>query len=65
MIREVLHHPEPGERPKFTVREVVKIVYGRDIDLCQSCRQGLLLVVEKWTKDRASPPGFALLETAV
>jgi hypothetical protein len=65
VIREVLHHPEPGERPKFTIREVVKIVYGRDIDLCQSCKKGLLLVIEKWTKDRASPPGFAPLEMAV
>ena len=30
----------------------------RDIDLCQSCRLGLLLG-EKWTRDWVSPPGFA------
>jgi len=64
VIREALNHPDPGEKPKFTVRQVVKIVYGHDIDLCQSCKQGLLLVVEKWTRDRASPLGFALLQTA-
>src|SRR5210317_1521550 len=55
-MRKVLKHPEPGTKPKFTVREVIKIVYGRDIDVCQSCMKGALLVVEKWTKDRASPP---------
>lgn len=54
-IRKVLKHPEPGTKPKLTVRELIKIVYGHDIDLCQSCLQGTLLVIEKWTKDRASP----------
>ena len=55
-MRKVLKHPEPGTKPKFTVREVIKIVYGHDIDVCQSCKQGALLIIEKWTKDRASPP---------
>lgn len=64
-IRELLHHPDPGVKPKFTVREVIKIVYGRDIDVCQSCMQGALLVVEKWTKDRASPIDFGLQKWAV
>ena len=54
-IRKLLKHPGPGMKPKFTVREVIKIVYGRDIDVCRSCMKGALLVVEKWTKDRASP----------
>jgi len=64
-IRELLQHPDPGAKPKLTVREVVKIVYGRDIDLCPSCLQGALLVVEKWTKDRASPMAFGQLAMAV
>lgn len=64
-IRELLHHPDPGVKPKLTVREVIKIVYGRDIDVCTSCMQGALLVVEKWTKDRASPMAFEQLEMAV
>lgn len=64
-IRELLHHPDPGVKPKLTVREVVKIVYGHDIDVCSSCQQGALLIIEKWTKDRASPIKSGLLKTAV
>jgi hypothetical protein len=63
-IRGLLHHPDPGTKPTFTVREVVKIVYGHDINVCRSCMQGALLVVEKWIKDRASPMGFGQLEMA-
>lgn len=54
-MRLLLKHPEPGTKPKFTVRQVIKIVYAYDIDLCQSCMKGALLIIEKWTKDRASP----------
>lgn len=54
-MRKILKHPDPGTKPKFTVRQVIKIVYGHDINLCQSCMKGALLVFEKWTKDRASP----------
>ncbi len=62
----VLKHPDPGVKPKFTVREVIKIVYGHDIDVCQSCKQGALLKIEKWTKDRASPNDWSQrLNTAV
>ncbi len=64
-MRKVLKHPEPGTKLKFTVREVIKIVYGHDIDLCQSCMKGALLVIEKWTKDRASPPQMAGIDVAV
>jgi len=54
-IRKLLQHPDPEEKPEFTVREVIKIVYGRDIYLCPTCMKGVLLVIDKWTKDRASP----------
>jgi len=54
-IRKLLNHPNPGVKPKFTVREVIKIVYGSDIHLCPTCMKGVLLVIDKWTKDRASP----------
>jgi hypothetical protein len=54
-IRKRLKHPGPGMKPKFTVREVIKIVYGRDIDVCQSCMKGALLIIEKWTKNREPP----------
>ena len=64
-MRMVLKHPDPGVKPKFTVREVIKIVYGRDIDLCQSCMKGALLVIDKWTKDRASPPEMTGFNMAV
>jgi hypothetical protein len=64
-IRKLLQHPDPGVKPKLTVREVVKIVYGHDIDVCPSCQQGALLIIEKWTKDRASPIKSGLLEIAV
>jgi len=63
--RKLLKHPGPEMKPKFTVREVIKIVYGHDIDLCRSCMKGALLVVEKWTKDRASPPQMAGIDVAV
>jgi hypothetical protein len=65
VIRGLLKHPDPGPKQKLTVREVIKIVYGRDIDLCPTCMQGALLVVEKWTRDRASPPVFEKLKMAV
>ncbi len=65
IIREILQHPDPGVKPKLTVREVIKIVYGHDINVCQSCKEGVLLVVEKWTKDRASPIDIGLIKTAV
>jgi hypothetical protein len=64
-IRELLQQPDPEIKPKFTVRDVIKIVYGRDIDVCQSCMQGALLVVEKWIKDRASPIEPGQLKIAV
>jgi hypothetical protein len=64
-IRQVLRQPDPGTKPRFTVREVIRIVYGRDIDVCPSCMKGALLVVEKWTKDRASPGGIRKLQMAV
>jgi hypothetical protein len=51
----LLKHPDPGLKPRFTVREAIKIVYGRDIHLCSTCMTGALLVIEKWTKDRAPP----------
>jgi hypothetical protein len=54
-IRKLLNHPDPGLKPRFTVREVIKIVYGRDIHRCPTCMNGVLLVIDKWTKDRASP----------
>lgn len=64
-IRNNLQYPDPGEKPKLTVREVIKIVYGHDIDICQSCKKGALLVIEKWTKDRASPLANQGLQIAV
>jgi hypothetical protein len=64
-MRTVLKHPDPGVKPKFTVREVIKIVYGHDINVCQSCKKGALLIIEKWTKDRASPPRMAGMDMAV
>lgn len=65
VIRAVLHHPDPGIKPKLTVKDVVMIVYGQDITVCQSCKEGALLVIEKWTKDRASPPQMNELKMAV
>lgn len=47
--------PPPGTKPKFTLRDVIKIVYAHPINLCQSCLQGTLLVFEKWKKDRPPP----------
>jgi hypothetical protein len=54
-IRERLKYPDPGEKPKLTVREVIKIIYGHDIDLCPTCMEGALLVVEKWNRERSPP----------
>jgi hypothetical protein len=54
-IRDLLKHPDPGVKPKLTVRDLIKIVYGRDIDLCPTCMKGALLVIEKWTRDRSPP----------
>jgi len=54
-IRDLLKHPDPGKKPKLTVRDIIKIVYGRDIDLCPTCMKGALLVVEKWNRERSPP----------
>jgi hypothetical protein len=55
IIRKILDCPDPGEKQKYTVRQLMLLVYGVNIDLCKSCKIGLLLVTDKWEKNRAPP----------
>lgn len=65
LIRSVLKCSDPGEKPKYTVRQVMQLLYGIDINLCQSCKKGLLLVINKWEKSRAPPNVLAQLGIVV
>lgn len=65
IIRSVLKCSDSGEKPKYTVRQVMQLVYGIDINLCQSCKKGLLLVINSWEKNRAPPNLLAQLGIAV
>lgn len=49
-----------GERPKYTVRDVLLLTKGIDTHLCSACKQGVLVVIEETpgtdqTKPRGSP----------
>jgi len=54
-IRKTLKAKTPLKRGKLTVRDVVLLVYGKDINLCQTCKKGILLAFGHWTKNKEPP----------
>jgi hypothetical protein len=45
----------PEKRSKLLCRDVVLLVYGKDINICQACKQGVLLTYGHWTKNKEPP----------
>ena len=54
-IRKTLKAKTPQKRGKLTIREVIFLVYGTDISICQTCKQGVLLAYGHWTKNKEPP----------
>jgi hypothetical protein len=54
-IRKTLQAKTPQKHGKLTVRDVVLLVYGTDISLCQTCKKGILLAFGHWTKNKEPP----------
>lgn len=54
-IRKTLQAKTPQRHGKLTVREVVLLVYGTDISLCQTCKKGILLTFGHWPKNKEPP----------
>lgn len=44
-----------GQRPKYTVREVLMITKGIDPLLCSTCKEGLLVTIAETPRPRGSP----------
>lgn len=55
IIRKILNAKDPGEKPKFTVREVMIITMGIDPLLCKICKNGLMVIFESIPKIRGQP----------
>lgn len=55
LIREQLAMPAQQEKPNYKVRDVVMITKGIDIDLCTSCGQGVMVVIQEIPDNRGSP----------
>lgn len=54
-IRKTLKAKTPHKRNKLTVREVIMLTYGKDINVCQVCKQGILLTFGHWAKNKEPP----------
>jgi 3-deoxy-D-arabino-heptulosonate 7-phosphate (DAHP) synthase len=45
----------PEKRGKLLCRDVILLVYGKDITICPTCKQGVLLTYGHWTKNKEPP----------
>ncbi|MCP4052542.1 MAG: IS91 family transposase [Mesoflavibacter sp.] len=55
LIRKLLNHPEPGKKPKLTIRDVMFKKWGIDTNICNECKEGIMMVVEEIIAIRGSP----------
>jgi hypothetical protein len=60
-IRRTLKASEPQKHDKLTIREVIMLVYGKDIHICQTCKQGVLLTYGHWTKNKEPPAQYSIV----
>ena len=54
-IRECLNMKEKGEKPRLTVKDVLRITKGIDPDLCPECGQGTMICIQELPRLRGSP----------
>lgn len=54
-IRVSLGAAPAGEKPVFTVKDVLRITKGRDPDICPVCKKGKMETVEEYPRPRAPP----------
>ena len=59
-IRTILKAKTPEKPGKLLCRDVILLVYGKDINICPTCKQGVLLTYGHWTKNK-EPPAKAVL----
>lgn len=54
-IRKKLKAKTPEKRDKLTSAEVIMLVYGKDVNICQTCKKGTLIAYGHWTKNKEPP----------
>ena len=54
-IRKCLNMKEKGEKPRLTVKDVLRITKGIDPDLCPECGQGTMICIQELPRLRGSP----------
>jgi hypothetical protein len=54
-IRISLKMKEKGDKPRLTVKDVLRITKGIDPDLCPECGQGTMLCIQELPRLRGSP----------
>ena len=55
LIRKLLNHPEPGEKPKLTVRDVMIKKWNIDPNICDVCKEGIMVMVHLINRVRGAP----------
>jgi len=54
-IRKTLKVKAPLKRGKLLCRDVILLVYDRDINICQACKQGVLVAYGHWARNKEPP----------
>jgi hypothetical protein len=54
-IRTTLKAKTPKKPGKLLCRDVILLVYGKDINICPTCKRGVLLTYGHWTKNKEPP----------
>ena len=55
LIRKSLGMKPQGPKPKYTIKDVLRITKGIDPDLCQVCKEGLIVCIRELPRLRGSP----------
>lgn len=55
LIRKSLGMKEQGPKPKYTVKDVLRITKGIDPDLCPECKEGIMVCIQELPRLRRSP----------
>jgi hypothetical protein len=60
-IRKTLKAKTPHKRKKLSICDVVLLIYGKDINLCPSCKKGILLAHGHWSKNKEPPARLSIV----
>ena len=55
LIRKSLGMAIQGPKPKYTIKDVLRITKGVDPDLCPACKEGLMVCIRELPRLRGSP----------